>query len=422
MSGLLYDLGRGIVHDMEQFVTGFWGCFFGMSALLFAGSVFAFMRSLHRVAINAALSAVASAFFASAFLGALPIKDPGALARLLAHVACGVSAMLMYFLLTALDLFRPPVMRRCVMAALVVLTVAVMAAGWLLVPRQALELALGQAGLLAVVAFAASARTALRGDRLARAAVASVAFMLAALIGLSWIALNRADAPWFVHIVSAVAGTGYLATLALLLWSRYAYLIELHQVMAYGPAYDPVTRMRSHAETGQMVGEAFKQFRETPVPLGVIVFSIANFYTLEKLYGLGAANHALFVCASRLRRMVPPDVAMGRLADDSFLLLVHNCHDSGGLIDLARSVQARLCKPVVLHTRAQIGDQSKRQTRWAAEVGAGVLRASKADARAATVVAMARGISRTAWSYPSRVGWLDEASGHIVGMPVLRPR
>ncbi|MEO7953121.1 MAG: GGDEF domain-containing protein, partial [Polaromonas sp.] len=135
---------------------------------------------------------------------------------------------------------------------------------------------------------------------------------------------------------------------------------------------------------------------------------------LEKLYGLAAVNHALFVCAERLRRIVPTDVEMGRLADDSFLLLVRNCKDSGGLIQLARTVQARLSRSVILHTRAEVGDQGKQQTRWAAEVGAGVLRASRVDARAATAVAMARGISRTAWSYPSRVAWLDEISGDIV--------
>ena len=89
---------------------------------------------------------------------------------------------------------------------------------------------------------------------------------------------------------------------------------------------------------------------------------------------------------------------------------------------LTRTVQARLSKSVVLHTCAQAAGRGQQQTRWSAEVGAGVLRASKLDARAATAVAMARGISRTAWSYPSRVAWLDETSGDIVGMPVMQPR
>ena len=407
---------------MEQFVTAFWGCFFGTAVLMLAGSVFAFMRSLHRVGINAALSAVVTAFFVLAFLGALPIADAGTLARLLAHVACGVSAVLVYLLLSVLGLFQQPKTLRRAIAALVVLAAAVSATGWLLPPLQALALGLAQAWLLGLVALAASVRSAMRGDRLASVAVAGVSSMLVALVGLGWIALDRAHVPWPVQIVSAVAGTVYLATMALVLWSRYSYLIALHQVMEYGPGYDPVTRMRSHAETGQMVGEAFKHYREAPLPLGVIVFSIANISTLEKLYGPAAANHALFVCAARLRRIVPSNVEMGRLADDSFLLLVRNCKDSGELIQLARMVQARLCRPVILHTKAEVGKQSQRQTRWAAEVGAGVLRASKSDARAATVVALARGISRTAWSYPSRVGWLDEASGDIVGMPALQPR
>ena len=419
---MLYGGGAGIVQVMEQFVTGFWGCFFGTTALMLAGSAFAFMRSLHRVGINAALSAVVSAFFVLAFLGALPIADAGTLARFLAYVACGVSAVLVYFLLTMLGLFPQPELRRRAIAALTVLTVAVVLAGWSLSPQQALALGLAQAWLLGVVALIASVRSAMRGDRLAWVAVAGVLFMLVALVGLGWIALDRAHVPWPVHVVSAMAGTVYLATMALVLWSRYAYLIELYQVMEYGPRYDPVTRMRSHAETGQMVGAAFRLYREAPVPLGVIVFSIANICTLEKLYGLAAVNHALFVCAGRLRRIVPVDVEMGRLADDSFLLLVRNSKDSGGLIQLARAVQLQLSRSVILHTRAEVGDQSKRRTRWAAEVGAGVLRASRADARAVTAVAMARGISRTAWTFPSRVAWLDEASGDIVGMPVLESR
>ena len=55
-------------------------------------------------------------------------------------------------------------------------------------------------------------------------------------------------------------------------------------------------------------------------------------------------------------------------------------------------------------------------------LGWAVLKVDVIDARAATAVAMARGISRTAWSYPSRVGWLDEKSGDIVGMPVVESR
>lgn len=404
---------------MDQLAIGFWGCYFGATGLMLAGSVFAYVRTVRRVALNAALSALASALFVLAFLGGLPIEDPDTLARFLAHVASAVSAVLAYLLLSLLGLLRQPGVRQRCQFALSALACGVIGAGWMVTPTRALALSLTMACLLGGVALAFSVRSAWRGDRLAWVAVSGIAFMLVAIMGLGWIALRRAGVPWQAHALSALAGTAYLAAMASALWSRYAYLIELHQVMAHGPSYDPVTRMRSHSETGNMVGEAFKRYREQPAPLGVVVVSIANLYVLEKLYGMPAVNHALFVCAGRLRRIVPDHVEMGRLGNDGFLLLVHNGEDSGELISLARQVQARLSKPVVLHTSLDAVGLGPQQTRWAAELGVGVHRVSRADARASSAVAMGRGIARTAWSYPSRVAWYDEKSGEIVGMPVM---
>ena len=129
--------------------------------------------------------------------------------------------------------------------------------------------------------------------------------------------------------VSAVAATGYLVMIALAMWSRYSYLLELRRVVTYGPSYDPVTRMRSHAETGQMVGEVF--YRATPedeaATHGLIVISISNLYGLEKLHGRAAVNHALYMCATRIRRCVSGAVETGRLGEDGFLLLVRNLKD-----------------------------------------------------------------------------------------------
>jgi GGDEF domain-containing protein len=147
--------------------------------------------------------------------------------------------------------------------------------------------------------------------------------------------------------------------------------------------------------------------------------SIANLYVLEKLYGLAAVNHALFVCAGRLRRTVPAHVEMGRLGEDGFLLLMRNCHDSGDLIQLARSIQAALTRTVALNTTLETGTGANQQTRWVAEAGIGVLRVSKTDARASSAVGLGRGMSRAALGYPSRIAWFDETSGEIVDMPVL---
>ena len=53
---------------METIAVGFWGGYFGTVALMLAGSVFAYVRGLRRVATNAAISAVASALFVLAYL------------------------------------------------------------------------------------------------------------------------------------------------------------------------------------------------------------------------------------------------------------------------------------------------------------------------------------------------------------------
>jgi GGDEF domain-containing protein len=234
--------------------------------------------------------------------------------------------------------------------------------------------------------------------------------MLVAIAGLTWIALRRDGVPWPVHAASATAALAFMASVATVLWTRYSYLIELRAVIAYGPSYDPITRMRTHAETGQMVGLAFfREHEEVSRALGVIVISIGNLYTLENLHGRAALNHALFVCASRLRRCVPGDVEMGRLADDGFLLLVRGSCDTQRLAQLGRLLAQRLSRPVVLRT--SVADLEAGEALWVAQVGVGLL-ATTAKMQPSAAVAKARAMSRTAWSYASAVAWHDD-SGRI---------
>ena len=401
---------------MDPLAVAFWGAFFGTVALMLAASLAAFVRSLQRVALTAALSAVISALFAVAYLGWLPVGDAGAEARLLAHVAAICAAVLGMMLLAMLGLMRTSAVRRRFRLRMGAATVAVIAVGWLLEPMEALALSSVMAFGVGAFALVICVRSALRGDRLAWMAVSGVGFMLVALSGLSWIALYRDGAPLLAHAVSAVSGMAYLATMATALWTRYSYLIELREIMAQGPAYDPVTRMRSHAETGQMVGAAFFRHEGEAKPVGVIVVSIGNLYTLENLHGRAAVNHALFVCASRLRRCVPVNVAMGRLSDDGFLLLMRNPGHQGALEQLARQVAARLTRPVGLGTSREPGHLDTEGLQWVADLGVGVLQAQP-QVRPASAISLTRAMSRTAWSYASRIAWFDQAAGQIAELP-----
>lgn len=401
---------------MEPLAIAFWGAFFGTVALMLAASLAAFARSLQRVALSAALSALISALFAVAYLGWLPVGDAGAEARLLAHVAAVCATVLGLMLLDMLGLLRRPGARTRFRLWMGGAALAVIAVGWLMEPMMALALSSLMAFTVGAMALVFCVRSALRGDRLAWMAVSGVAFMLVALAGLSWIAMNREGAPLAAHAVSAVAGMAYLATMASALWARYSYLIELREVMAQGPAYDPVTRMRSHAETGQMVGAAFFRHEGEARAVGVIVVSIGNLYALENLHGRAAVNHALFVCASRLRRCVPVEVAMGRLSDDGFLLLMRSPGHKGQLEQLARQVAARLARPVALGISREPGNLDTEGMHWMADLGVGVLLAQP-QVRPSSAVSLTRAMSRTAWSYPSRIAWFDPEAGQIAELP-----
>ncbi len=379
---------------------------------MLAGSLAAFAQSLRRVALTAALSSLVSALFVVVYLGWLPFGDPGVQARLQAHVAVFSTVVLGLMLLAMLGLQRDRA--TTARSALIGSAAAVLAAGWLL--DAASSLTLGSLMALAVGAtmLVLCIRRARRGDRLAWVALCGILFMLVALSGLSWIALTLGEVPWQVHAGSAIAGMAYLVSMAVALWARYSYLIELRAAVAHGPSYDPVTRMRSHVETGKMVGLAFfSQDHDSPLPMSVIVVSIGNLYTLENLHGRAALNHALFVCAGRLRSCMPNAAEVGRLSEDGFLLLVRG-FSSQRMVELCRLLAQRLSRPVVLSTNP--GDLENSRAPWVAQVGVGLL-ATSAQVRPSAAVALARAMSRTAWTYPSRVAWHDDASGQIEELP-----
>ncbi|HVE53666.1 MAG TPA: hypothetical protein VNB23_09815, partial [Ramlibacter sp.] len=132
----------------------------------------------------------------------------------------------------------------------------------------------------------------------------------------------------------------------------------------------------------------------------------------ENLHGRAAFNHALFVCAGRMRRCVPQNVEMGRLGEDGFLLLVPHAADVERLSHLARQIRDRLLRPVALSTSRDMAGLEAAGTAWIADVGIGVLGTST-QARPSQAVSTARAMARTAWSYPGRLAFFDPEAGQI---------
>ena len=399
---------------MHIVAIGFWGAFFGTVALMLTAAVAAFVKSQHRVALAAALTSLLSALFVVSYLGWLAVPDTVLEARLLAHVGILSATLLGLMLLTELGLLREPAVARRIRRQAFALAVLTLGAGWLVDARDSLALSSVVAFAIGLAGLATAIRSARRGDRLARIAVFGVSFMLAAIAGLSWIALDRAGVPWLVHPASALAGIAYLTSIEAMLWRRYSYLIELREVLAQGPRYDPVTRMQSQAAIGHVVGLAFLHQQQNPSrPVMLIAVSIGNLPALEKMHGRAALNHALFVCAGRLRRCVPTYVELARLFDDGFLLVARDAGNRHRMVRLSRCVAERLSQPVALSTSAVASDLEAGQAKWVPQVGVGMLAATAHD-DPSVVVSTVSEMARTARSYTSRIACYDAQAGRIL--------
>lgn len=398
---------------MSSLAVGFWGAFFGVAGLALAAALIAFRRSVRRIAMTGSLAALLSALYVIVFLGWVPVADPELLQRLQALTAIASAAVLAALLFALLGTFRKReaiARSRRVIAGVAAASVV---AAWLAPPRQALEIGMLATVVMSFCAAAAAVGSVRRGERAGWLALAALLCMSVAMLGVDAYALHPEGTPWQLHALSASAGIAYLVCIATAMWTRYSYLIEVSAVMRQGPDFDPVTRMPAY-EAGRPAAEVFPGFEGKPC--AIIAVSVANLKLLEELQGRAAYNHALFVCASRLRRLLLPGVEVGRLREDSFVLLFHHAPEVQVLIDHARQVIRRLSRPVLLGTQRDMQHLEASAAAWEAQVGLG-LAIENAGVQLEVAIAGARAMSRSAWSYASRMAWYDEAAQGISELP-----
>lgn len=403
---------------MQSIVAGWWGAAFGTAGLMMAGAVAAYLASLRRVALMAASASVLYTSFAASYLGVVFDVDAGARLRLDATMFMLCSVLLGHLVLAMIGHLRQPAAARRWRSGLYGFGILVTGSSWLAPAAQGFALCTVGGFLLGAVALVLCIRRAQRGDRLAGVSIVGVLSICVSCGALTLIALGESTR-WEIHAVGAIAGMAYLCVIAIVLWLRFSYLIELRQVMSHGAAYDPITRMRTHSETGRMVGFAFFQHLHAGTLVGVMAVSVGNLYTLERLHGRAAVNHGLFVSAGRLRRTLPGGAEAGRLGDDGFLVLVRDVDDVDKLVELAHSIVQHLSRPVALSTSVEPGELESGQARWVAQVGVGIV-VTGSDDRPSAAIERARAISRAAWGFPSRVGWEEEV-GHVAEAPQLTP-
>jgi GGDEF domain-containing protein len=401
---------------MDPLAAGFWGAFFGTAALMIAGAVAAYVRDLKRVALMVAFGSVLFMTFSALCLGLWPLDEANLRRRAQPGLFLLCAVLLGHMVLAMIGHMRDPQAARRWRTALYGFGIVVGGTAWLLPASQGFAVDTAGGFVVGAVALALCVRRARRGDRLAGLAIVGVLSICVSTAMLTWIALDAA-LPWTVHAVGATAGVVYLSVIAVVMWLRFSYLIELRRVMQHGAAYDPITRMRTHSETGKMVGLAFFDESQQGKRVGVLAISISNLLSLEKLHGRAAANHGLFVSAGRLRRSVPGGVECGRLGEDGFLVLVRDARDIDRLVQLGHLIVERMSGPVALSTSTEPDELESGQANWVAQVGVGIVVAGAAE-RPSSAIAQARSMSRAAWGFPSRVAWQDP-SGHMAEAPAL---
>lgn len=389
---------------MDPVAIGFWGAFFGSAALVIAGSVLLFARNLRRAATIGAVSAAVPVFYVLAFLGWVGPAGQDASDRFVAHVTVVSGVVLSVMLLSLLGRLRSKPFAQRAYLLLAGSAALTLAAGWTTSAFAALALSSLYSFAISAAALAVAYHYAQQRRRMSTSALLGVLCIFVGALCLEAIALLRGDVHWIVHALAAVTGIIYMGIMSAALWLRVSYALELREVMALGPTYDTVTRMHAHSEAGKVVGAFLRKTGEAQ-SVGVIAVSISNLRVLESLHGRAAQNHALFVCASRLRSCAPMGAELCRLGDDGFLMLIRSPDDLQMLRQLARKIRERLLRPVGLTTRHELEPQDER-TEWMPEIGVGI---AVSDARmpAGNAVATARAISRTAWSFSSRMAYRD---------------
>ena len=136
---------------MDKLAIGLWGCFFGVVAVILIGSAFAYAKSLQRIALNSAMSALASAMYVAVFLVGLPAPQADREAVFLALVSLLVSGLLTYLLFAVLGFLKSAAMRQRAASFLCGLLLGMLLMGWLLAAKTFFILCTATACLLGLV-------------------------------------------------------------------------------------------------------------------------------------------------------------------------------------------------------------------------------------------------------------------------------
>ena len=262
---------------MHPVAAAFWGGFFTVAAVMLAAAMVAAARGFSRVAAAGATYSVVPVLFVCAFLKLLPIDEPDAQSRFLTHLTVLGSMGLTSQLLLVLRGYRKPLSNQPLQLALLVSAVAMLVLCWLVPPRWGMWLANGYGLALGFGLIVLALRKAVRGTRVAWISAAGVSLAIISLVTLDWIWVHGDTTPLAVHALGALSSMAYIGIMGWAMWMRYAYALELKQVLAQGPSFDPVTRLLGSYTGGAFTDEGgLPLVNPTPLVMQVSPYDAIN--------------------------------------------------------------------------------------------------------------------------------------------------
>ena len=390
-----------------------WGAYLGVAGLLLASSLLLYALARARVAFEFSLGVVVATAYVLVQLGWVSVFEGLERDRWLADVGLASAAFLGLLLTRLLRVEHSERRLQLSAYAIVALGSLALLLSLTLQAHAALELAAVMVTVSGCLGVLVCLLAVWYGDRLASVIALACVFMTLSAAGLTWIALHsESPMPLWLHAVSALAACSYLALLAWASWMRYHYKVEMRLAMRNAQSYDPLTRMSSSAGTARLLNAAIRHSRQTGSPIGVISITIANLHALNGLHGAEFVNRALYAFAWRLRSRIAGAEAVGRIGDDSFLIISGRLTDQQRFARRGPRLVEELSRPISLGTVTLSGGATN--VEWQAELGVGVLWIDEDPPDIGKVLSMARSLAVSALSFSGRVARFDAGGGHIV--------
>lgn len=162
--------------------------------------------------------------------------------------------------------------------------------------------------------------------------------------------------------LGSIAGLGGLFTAGLVLFSRSVWVPLALPMTAFGITvaslivyrefrksfYDSITGLPNRALVTQELQKLLKQPKRDR-SVAVILLDIDKFKVFNESFGLQIGDQLLQMMARRIKKTLPPNAKIARIAGDEFVVLLGKLVQKNDALSLAKMLTKEMAQPVEIH-------------------------------------------------------------------------